>query len=301
MIAHHSTYLHRLTNHFRFLFSISTSSVCIMHFKPGNLENMDKFSLKWNDFHSNVSKSFQSLRNKEDFCDVTLVGDDFKQIAAHRIILSSCSTYFNNILKNIANNKHPTLCLEGMSFEDIEKVMDYIYNGELKIYQNDIDRFLVVGQRLGLEGLIGMVYTPCYWVDKKKTSDENDAPQNIKHLDESFDIEVQSNKNYKISKTSIYDTNLINTTNNQTIVSFAQESSINSIENLNKKVEESFSRDNDGTFSCHYCQKVFKQRSHVREHVEFHFEGLSLNCNYCEKTLKSRNSLRRHVSHNHGK
>merc|ERR1739838_216646 len=127
------------------------------------LEKMEKFSLKWNDFHGNVSKSFQSLRNKEHFSDVTLVGDDFKPIAAHRVILSSCSIYFNNILKNIANNKHPTLCLEGMSFEDIEKVMDYIYNGELKIYQDDIDRFLVVGQRLRLEGLIGMVYTPCFW------------------------------------------------------------------------------------------------------------------------------------------
>ena len=119
-----------------------------------DLEKMEKFSLKWNDFHSNVSKSFQSLRNREDFSDVTLVGDDFKQVAAHKIILSSCSAYFNNILKNVANLKQPILCLEGMSFQDIENVMDYIYNGELKIYQDDIDRFLVVGQRLGLEGLI---------------------------------------------------------------------------------------------------------------------------------------------------
>ena len=84
---------------------------------------MEKFSLKWNDFHSNVSKSFQGLRNKTDFSDVTLVGDDFKQIAAHKIILSSCSVYFNNILKNIDDQKHPILCLEGMSFQDIEKVM----------------------------------------------------------------------------------------------------------------------------------------------------------------------------------
>ena len=64
-----------------------TPEVC---FKK-NRDIMEKFSLKWNDFHSNVSKSFQSLRNKEDFSDVTLVGDDFKQIAAHKIILSSCS------------------------------------------------------------------------------------------------------------------------------------------------------------------------------------------------------------------
>ena len=133
-----------------------TPEVC---FKK-NRDIMEKFSLKWNDFHSNVSKSFQSLRNEEDFSDVTLVGDDFKQIASHKIILSSCSVYFDNILKNVAKQKHPILCLEGMSFQDIEKVMDYIYNGELRISHDDIDRFLVVGQRLGLEGLIAMTESP---------------------------------------------------------------------------------------------------------------------------------------------
>ena len=144
---------------------------------------MEKFSIKWNDFLSNVSKSFNNLRNREDFSDVTLVGDDFKQIAAHKIILSSCSMYFNNILKNFANLKHPILCLEGMSFEDIEKVMDYIYNGELKIYQDNIDRFLVVGQRLGLEGLIEMEVS-----SEESALEEINAAQTIKHLDESYEL-----------------------------------------------------------------------------------------------------------------
>ena len=55
---------------------------------------MEKFSLKWNDYQSNASKSFQSLRHKEDFCDVTLVGDDYKQVQAHKVILSACSPFF---------------------------------------------------------------------------------------------------------------------------------------------------------------------------------------------------------------
>ena len=54
----------------------------------------EKFSLKWNDFHSNVSKSFSLLRNEEYLHDVTLVGDDHKQISAHRLVLSACSDYF---------------------------------------------------------------------------------------------------------------------------------------------------------------------------------------------------------------
>ena len=253
---------------------------------------MEKFSLKWNDFHSNVSKSFQSLRNKEDFSDVTLVGDDFKQIAAHKIILSSCSAYFNNILKNVASQKHPILCLEGMSFQEIERVMDYIYNGELRISQDDIDRLLVVGQRLGLEGLIGQTETP-----KESVLEENYAAQaqNIKLLDESYDVEVQSNENKRMSKTSIKDKNLMSTTSDPTMVLFSHGSSIDSIEELNKKVEESYSRDNNGIYSCHYCRKEFKKRGNAREHVEFHFDGLSLNCNYCEKIFRSRNNLRQHA------
>ena len=37
---------------------------------------MDKFCLKWNDFETNVSKSFNILRKEEEFFDVTLVSDD---------------------------------------------------------------------------------------------------------------------------------------------------------------------------------------------------------------------------------
>ena len=116
---------------------------------------MEKFSLKWNDYQSNILKSFQSLRHKEDFCDVTLVGDDFKQVTAHKVILSYCSTYFNNVLSNSKIHAHPILCLEGLKFQDIQNILDYIYDGELNIYQEHIDRFLEIAQRLKIKGLIG--------------------------------------------------------------------------------------------------------------------------------------------------
>ena len=61
---------------------------------------MDKFSLKWNDFSSNVHKSFINLRKEEDFFDITLVGDDFKQVTAHKLVLSASSEYFKNIFSD---------------------------------------------------------------------------------------------------------------------------------------------------------------------------------------------------------
>ena len=45
---------------------------------------MKKLSLKWDDFATNVHKSYQNLRKEEDLFDVTLVGDDFKHVTAHK-------------------------------------------------------------------------------------------------------------------------------------------------------------------------------------------------------------------------
>ena len=49
--------------------------------------------------------------------------------------------------------QYPLLCL-GVSSEDIKDVLDYIYNGEVQIYKEDLDRFLTVAQRLRLQGLL---------------------------------------------------------------------------------------------------------------------------------------------------
>ena len=113
----------------------------------------EKFNLKWNDFSSNISKSFGKLRNEEYLQDVTLVGDDHTQFSAHKLVLSASSEYFKEVFKR---NKHSNtlMCLEGLSKQDLENVLDYIYNGEVKIYQEELDRFLTVAQRFKLEGLL---------------------------------------------------------------------------------------------------------------------------------------------------
>ena len=118
---------------------------------------MEKFSLKWNDFSSNVQKSFQNLRKEEDFFDVTLVGDDCKHVTAHKLVLSSSSEYFKMIFSNDKKlfHSHTMICLEGLNQSDLNNVLDYIYHGELQIYQHDLDRFLGIAERLKLEGLIG--------------------------------------------------------------------------------------------------------------------------------------------------
>ena len=59
----------------------------------------EKFCLKWNDFNSNVSKSFSILRNAKYLHDVTLVSDDHGKVEAHKLVLSACSEYFRDIFE----------------------------------------------------------------------------------------------------------------------------------------------------------------------------------------------------------
>ena len=113
----------------------------------------EKFCLKWNDFQTNISNSFANLRSEEDFSDVTLVSDDQRIFKAHKIVLLSCSDYFKNILKT---KKHfdPMLCLVGFNSLELSHILDYMYDGEVSIYQEELDMFIDKAQQLQLKGLL---------------------------------------------------------------------------------------------------------------------------------------------------
>ena len=113
----------------------------------------EKFNLQWDDFKTTVSKSFSILRQEKDFFDVTLVSDDERQIPAHKLVLSACSDFFKSILRNNSHS-HPLLYLSGIHSTNLSLILDYIYQGEVQIYQEHLDTFLEVAQKLKIEGLI---------------------------------------------------------------------------------------------------------------------------------------------------
>ena len=113
----------------------------------------EKFCLKWNDFQTNVSNTFRKLRTSDHFYDVTLVSDDQQQVSAHKVVLSASSEYFSNVLKS-NKHSHPMICLAGVNSNEINSILDYIYNGEVQICQENLDKFLDVAQRFHIEGLM---------------------------------------------------------------------------------------------------------------------------------------------------
>ena len=92
-----------------------------------------KVTLNWSDFEANATRAFGLIRDDDFLQDVTLVGEDDSQIAAHKLVLSACSEYFKNIFKK--NKNTPLfLCLEGVNSSEIMNLLDFIYIGEIKKY-----------------------------------------------------------------------------------------------------------------------------------------------------------------------
>lgn len=58
----------------------------------------EQFSLRWNNFHTNLTTEFHALFRGEDLVDVTIAADG-KFVQAHKIVLSVCSPYFKELFK----------------------------------------------------------------------------------------------------------------------------------------------------------------------------------------------------------
>ena len=118
------------------------------------MTSSEKLCLKWNDFQETVLSSFKDLRHDKDFTDVTLACEDGKQLAVHKVVLSSVSPLFMSLLKS-NKHQHPLLYMRGIKSEDLVAIIDFLYLGEANVHQDNLDSFLSVANELKLKGLTG--------------------------------------------------------------------------------------------------------------------------------------------------
>lgn len=57
-----------------------------------------QFCLRWNNFQAYITSQFETLRDDEDFVDVTLACEG-QRLGAHKVVLSACSPFFKELFK----------------------------------------------------------------------------------------------------------------------------------------------------------------------------------------------------------
>ena len=283
------------------------------------------FFLKWNDFQSKVSQSFDVLRREEDFFDVTLVSEDETQIPAHKLVLSASSDFFKNILRRNTHS-HPLLYLSGVDSVSLGSILDFIYQGEVQIYQNGINQFMEAAKKLKIEGLMGNneEYLKNGEYSEVSHNSNLEYPElyndNLKLSKDSQDIEVLNHKSRiknVVPGPSPESESAFNIKEESNVDEESREEVPVSGENVMKKkrwkrnsckqkvvrihdmskiasVIEKLMWTGDGVSYCSVCPYMSQSKAHMREHVETHIEGLSYLCEVCQQTFNSSQKFRRH-------
>ena len=251
----------------------------------------EKLCLQWNDFKDNVIRLFGSLREEKDFADVTLVSEDGKQMEVHKAILAGSSQVFKNILTT-NKHTHPLLYMRGVNSEDLLAILDFLYCGETKVHQENLDSFLAIAEELQLKGLVG----------KSKGGEE-------RYLEPSEILVPKSaaqDEEAGLSKSSaILSPPGISQNPQACTVALASEHSSNNMQKLDEQINAMMTKTSVkdhhrmALYVCNTCGKKSKH-ANIRDHIEAkHLDGILVPCNFCDKMFKSRNSKATHISVNH--
>ena len=135
----------------------------------------DKFSLRWNDFESSLSASFQQFRGS--LLDVEILCSSGAVVAAHRLVLCACSEVLREALLRVrwtivvltkvaivscfasyrqplsSTNCGPVLVLLDTDKQDLECLLDFMYRGEALVSQERLQSFLNLAEKLQVAGL----------------------------------------------------------------------------------------------------------------------------------------------------
>ena len=251
----------------------------------------EKICLQWNDFQDDIKSLFWKLREDKDFTDVTLACEDGQQVEAHKVVLAASSPFFQNVL---GSNKHPHLLIymRGVNLIDLLAIVDFLYNGEANVFQENLDSFMALAEELQLKGLMGKNY------DKHEKLEESyfeeRSPASIERA------QTPSNSNKQEMFWSKIPGKIPGTESKEIVAAVTQFSGVlEKLEaNVRSMMEISQKLHANGTHRLHVCKVCGKEgtSSVIKKHVESnHLEGIVLPCNLCEKTLGSRRSLMHHM------
>ena len=242
----------------------------------------EKLRLQWNDFTENVTSSFRELREDKEFTDVTLACEDGQLVEAHKVVLASSSPVFMEILKK-SRHPHPLIYMRGLRSEHLLSILDFLYQGEANVLQDNLDSFLALAEELRLKVLTGSS------ADEKEALDKK-TPQS-KRVPQQKDIgqrKLEPLLNLNFEKPSSQDSF-------DKTVALTKDKICVDLEDLDQQIRSMITKSDltTGTgqgkmATCNICGKqgpYFNMPNHVEAK---HITGLSHACDICGKLSRSR-------------
>ncbi|CAH4004075.1 zinc finger and BTB domain-containing protein 14-like [Pieris brassicae] len=282
------------------------------------MNNAPQFSLRWNNYVSHVTEAFNILRFENDLVDVTLCCDGGK-IKAHKMLLSACSNYFKQIFKENPC-QHPVIIFRNFKYEDLNAIINFMYHGEVNIFQEQLESFLITAELLEVKGLTDNLEDESYknqirindsvsldLTSKSKpesivqntseepinlatlqpTREDNlpmNAPFVVVEHDNMIDLQLDSNKDSNTSQSKPSGSSDEMHVDNQS----------NSAEDLQEKTT---SETDLAKFRCQLCPKGFKHPTSLTLHKDSH--AGKTQCPVCRRSFSRSYDMRSHLQRIH--
>jgi rubrerythrin len=282
---------------------------------------MAKSSVRWKKFHTNIT---EYIKHENNSVNVTLACDGNQHIKAHKIILSSGSLFFRDILAN-AKHPEPFIFLSGIRKCELESIVEFLYSGETSVANNDLDRFLEIALLLQIQGVGNFEFddTMENLTREDKETEANHADDEIKknlanNLDEvkdatnhdsmvgEIDLEGIEEDAYYDKKGETDDNLELNEKEASPIdimlpkIVYGEnnDSKLDITDELRSQTDKLMEKV-DGLWECTKCSKTFLLKGLARKHTEFHLTNTIYACNLCTKTVRTRSGLWEHVRYVH--
>jgi len=260
----------------------------------GNIRMDDRFNLSWDDFQTSTISSIKDLLNDEQFTDVTLACDDGKQVKAHKIILSSCSSFLKNIF---VQNPHPQplVYISDISWGNLNRILQFMYLGSVEVEEKELQSFMNTANKLKVKGLNidagsrnviqhRSEYMPKYAEKKrdefsehilgveigKYQSDYADIGNQVQQVEDALTIENWKNE---------MDDNHYNVENYESQI----------VQNQHQQL-----------YCCEKCNYKSNRRYNVKKHNLSVHDGVRYPCNQCDFKATETGDLKKHQRRQHG-
>lgn len=250
------------------------------------MEKEKSFCLRFPDFEDSVVHSWRELRKEDCFCDVTLACEENQQLLVHKVIVSACSPVLGSLLRQNPH-QHPLLYLRGVKYEELENILDFMYQGEVNVPQHRLNEFLAIAVDLKIKGLSeDHSQNNQTLVDSKPQSslDKDDPRPPLKRkkmdcdtgLENSFELSVKEEVNEDMEEE-----------NSEFVGSFEDHKQLLTNNPFNI------------LHSCDQCDFTASTRRTVKRHINATHEGIMYHCDQCDHKANRKDILNTHVQAKH--
>ena len=125
---------------------------CETNFSHLTVKMSSHIYLAHSEFDKECSSTLRNLLSDDVFTDVTLVADDGNAVKAHKVVLSAGSEFLRKVLK-YNQHPHPLIHILGVSGTILKNMIQFMYLGEVKISEIDLEKFMFVAKMMKVKGL----------------------------------------------------------------------------------------------------------------------------------------------------